>query len=74
MTSNIFLDNILQSIELIEDYTKDINNEEFLGTDFIQESAIRRIKIIGESIKNLQFLMFAKLSLQIFRKSKIFYA
>ena len=53
MTSNIFLDPILQSIELIEDYTKDITKEEFLGTDFIQQSVIRRIKIIGESVKNM---------------------
>ena len=53
MTSNIFLDHILQSIELIEDYTKDITKEEFLSTDFIQESVIRRIKIIGESVKNM---------------------
>ena len=52
MTSNIFLDHILQSIELIEDYTKDITKE-FLNTDFIRESVIRRIKIIGESVKNM---------------------
>ena len=53
MTSNIFLDHILQSIELIEDYTNDITREDFLNTDFIQESVIRRIKIIGESVKNM---------------------
>ena len=53
MTSNIFLDHILQSIELIEDCTKDITREEFLSTDFIRESVIRRIKIIGESVKNM---------------------
>ena len=53
MTSNIFLDHILQSIELIEDYTKDMTKEDFLTTDFIQEAVIRRIKIIGESVKNM---------------------
>ncbi len=53
MTPNIFLDHILQSIELIEDYTNDINKEDFLNTDFIQDAVIRRIKIIGESVKNL---------------------
>ena len=53
MTSNIFIDHILQSIELIEDYTKDITKEDFLNTNFIQESVIRRIKIIGESVKNM---------------------
>ena len=53
MTSNIFLDHILQSIELIEDYTKDMTKEDFLSTDFIQEAVIRRIKIISESVKNM---------------------
>ena len=53
MTPNIFLDHILQSIELIEDYTKDITKEEFINTDFIQEAVIRRIKIISESVKNM---------------------
>ena len=53
MTSNIFLDHILQSIELIEDYTNDMTKEDFLTTDFIQKAVIRRIKIIGESVKNM---------------------
>ncbi len=53
MTSNIFLDHILQSIELIEDYTNDITKEDFLNTNFIQEAVIMRIKIIGESVKNM---------------------
>ena len=50
---NIFLDHILQSIELIEDYTNDITREDFLNTDFIQEAVIRRLKVIGESVKNM---------------------
>lgn len=53
MTSNIFIDHILQSIELIEDYTKDITKEDFISTDFIREAVIRRIKIISESVKNM---------------------
>lgn len=50
---NIFLDHILRSIELIEDYTNNITKEEFLATGFIQDAVIQRIKIIGESVKNL---------------------
>lgn len=50
---NIFLDHILQSIELIEDYTNDITKEDFLTSDFIHDAVIRRIKIIGEAVKNL---------------------
>ena len=52
-TPNIFLDHILQSIELIEDYTNGISKEDFLNTYFIQESVIRRIKIVGETVKNM---------------------
>lgn len=52
-TPNIFFDHILQSIELIEDYTNDITKEGFLSTDFIQETVICRLKIIGETVKNL---------------------
>jgi uncharacterized protein with HEPN domain len=47
---NIFLDHILQSIELIEDYTKDSTKEEFLNTPIIQDAVIRRIKVISESV------------------------
>ncbi len=50
---NLFLDHILQSIQLIEDYTNDITKEDFLTSDFIQDAVIRRIKIIGEAVKNL---------------------
>ena len=50
---NIFLDHILHSIVLIEDYTSNITKGEFLNTDFIQDAVIQRIKIIGESVKNL---------------------
>ena len=50
---NIFLDHILQSIELIEDYTNDITKEDFLTSDFVQDAVIRRIKIIAEAVKNL---------------------
>lgn len=48
--SNIFLDHILQSIELIEDYTKDITKENFLNTPIIQDAVIRRIKVISEAV------------------------
>lgn len=50
---NIFLDHILQSINLIEDYTKDITKEEFLKDNLIQDAVIRRIKVIGESVINM---------------------
>ena len=50
---NIFIDHILQSITLIEDYTANITKKEFLDTNFIQDAVIRRIKIIGKAVESM---------------------
>ena len=50
---NIFLEHILESIHLIEDYIKGRNKSEFLKLTQLQDSVIRRIEIIGEAIKNI---------------------
>lgn len=49
----MFLDHILDSINLIEVYTEGIDKETFLENRQIQDSVIRRIEIIGEAVKNL---------------------
>ena len=49
----IFLEHILESIELIEEYTKDKTKEEFSKSTQLQDSVIRRIEIIGEAAKNI---------------------
>jgi uncharacterized protein with HEPN domain len=43
----------LESIELIENYVKDATEEKFLSNPQQQDTAIRRIEIIGEAIKNI---------------------
>ena len=50
---NIFLEHILESIHLIEEYIKDRRKSEFLKLTQVQDSVIRRIEIIGEAIKNI---------------------
>lgn len=50
---NIFLEHILESIYLIEEYIKDKNKSEFLKLRQLQDSVIRRIEIIDEAIKNI---------------------
>jgi uncharacterized protein with HEPN domain len=50
---NIFIEHILQSIELIEDYTHDLTKEEFLNEEFVQDVVIRRIKVISEAVNYL---------------------
>jgi uncharacterized protein with HEPN domain len=49
----IFLLHILESIELIEDYVKDTTEDEFLCNPQQQDAVVRRIEIIGETIKNI---------------------
>lgn len=49
----IFIDHILECIELIDDYTKGVIKEEFVKSIQLQDSVIRRIEVIGESVKNI---------------------
>lgn len=53
----VFLKDILESIELIEKYTRGLGKEEFLDKeqDNIQmkDAIIRRLAIIGEAVNNI---------------------
>lgn len=49
----IFLEHILESINLIEKYVKDKNKDDFLKFTQLQDAIIRRFEIIGEAIKNI---------------------
>lgn len=49
----IFIEHISDCIELIEKYTKNITEKEFLKSTQLQDAIIRRIEIIGEAIKNI---------------------
>lgn len=50
---NIYLDDILESIEKIERYIKDYDFQAFSKDDALQDSVIRRLEIIGEAVKRL---------------------
>ncbi len=49
----IFLEHILECIELIEFYTDNKKEEDFIVSLLLQDAVIRRIEIIGEAVKNL---------------------
>jgi len=52
----VFIQDILESIELIEDYAKGVNKEDFLDKDDnlqMKDAIIRRLEIIGEAVKNI---------------------
>jgi len=48
-----FIDHILESIELIEEYLIGVSEQDFWEKKQIQDSVLRRIEIIGEASKNL---------------------
>jgi uncharacterized protein with HEPN domain len=49
----IFIMHVLECIERIEEYMKEITKDEFFSSVQLQDAVIRRIEIIGEAVKNL---------------------
>lgn len=49
----LFLEHVLESIDLIEEYVKNATKKEFLESVKLQDMVIRRLEIIGEAVKNL---------------------
>jgi len=49
----IFLGHILESIDRILEYTKNLDEDSFADDDKVQDAVLRRIQIIGEAVKNL---------------------
>lgn len=49
----IFIGHILESIDDIENYTRDLSYGEFLNRKEKQDAIIRKLEIIGEAIKNI---------------------
>ena len=48
-----YLRDILEAIDKIERYTKNMNFEDFSDNELIQDGVIRNLEIIGEAVKNL---------------------
>ena len=49
----IFLGHILECIELLEQYTQDVNKTQFESDLKLQDAILRRFEIIGEATKNI---------------------
>lgn len=49
----VFIQHILECIERIEEYMKGLQKGKFLSSPQIQDAVIRRIKVIGEAVKNI---------------------
>ncbi|MFW6130117.1 MAG: DUF86 domain-containing protein [Atribacterota bacterium] len=49
----VYFDDILESIDKIDEYTKDISKKKFNKDSKIQDAVIRRIEIIGEAANKI---------------------
>jgi len=49
----VYVEDVLESISKIEEYTKGISGEEFYGNTELQDAVLRRLEIIGEAVKNV---------------------
>ena len=49
----LYLEDIKKSLDKIEEYTKNISEEEFKQNIQVQDAAMRRMEIIGEAVKNI---------------------
>ncbi len=49
----VFLTHILESIQLIEEYSKKMSESKFHKDRLLQDAVIRRLEIIGEAVKNI---------------------
>jgi len=48
-----FIEHILESINLIQEYLREINRDQFFSSAHWQDAIVRRVEIIGEAVKNL---------------------
>lgn len=49
----IYIKHMLESIDLIEQYTANVSKEKFLSSPQLQDAVIRRLEIIGEAAKKV---------------------
>ena len=51
-SSRIFVEDILEAMDKIERYTKDLTYEAFAKNDMVVDAVIRNLEIIGEASRN----------------------
>lgn len=49
----VYVDDILESIEKIENYTQNVSEEDFNKKYQLQDAVLRRIAVIGEAVKHI---------------------
>lgn len=51
--ARLFLEDVLESIEKIEEYLSNVDEEKFYENTIIQDAVLRRLEIIDEAVKNI---------------------
>ena len=51
----IYFEDILECIEKIDEYSENINEDDFYENSLIQDAIIRRLEIIGEAVKKIPY-------------------
>lgn len=51
--ARIYLEDILECIEKIREYTREMDLDEFIQNSSMQDAVLRRFEIIGEAVKHL---------------------
>ena len=49
----VLLDDILESIEKIEEYARGANERDFKSDGLMQDAILRRLELIGEAVKSI---------------------
>ena len=49
----VFLQHVLDSITIIEEYLQGVDEEKFMQTRLLQDGVIRQIEIVGEAIRHV---------------------
>lgn len=49
----VYIEDILECIAKIEEYIKEITEDDFYKNTQIQDAVLRRLEIIGEAVKNI---------------------
>ncbi len=49
----VYIEDVLESIERIEEYTSAIKEKDFYNNAQVQDAVLRRLEIIGEAVKHI---------------------
>ena len=50
---DVYIEDIMESISKIDEYTKTVTREGFLSNTQVQDAVLRRLEIMGEAVKNI---------------------